>query len=91
MSDAPSLSAGLMAMKQWSGVAALAAIRSETLILWGESDRAYLWEQIERLWREIPVSHLAVVPACSHAVHLERPALFNQLVCEFLSAAHRVS
>ena len=47
---------------------------------------------IEMLWQTIPGSSLAVLPACAHALHLERPALFHALVHEFLrppTAAHR--
>ncbi|QDG77351.1 alpha/beta fold hydrolase [Labrenzia sp. PHM005] len=76
--------AGLEAMRDWSGRDALDAIRAETLILWGDKDRAYLWPQVETLWSSIPNSHLAVVPGCSHAVHMEEPGLFNQFVARFL-------
>ncbi len=83
MSAAESLQAGLMAMKGWSGADQLQHIQSETLVIWGEADRAYDWAQVERLWRDIPNSHLAVVPDCSHAVHLEKPELFNAIVSDF--------
>ncbi len=85
MSAASSLQAGLMAMKGWSGADQLEHIQSETLVIWGEADRAYDWSQVERLWRDIPNSHLAVLPNCSHAVHLEQPELFNTLVLDFLA------
>lgn len=85
MSTAQSMQAGLVAMKGWNGVDKLEHIQSETLIIWGESDRAYNWAQVELLWRDIPNSHLAVLPACSHAVHLEKTAQFNMLVGEFLA------
>ena len=29
---------------------------------------------------------LAVVPGCAHAVHLEKPDLFNLLLADFLNA-----
>lgn len=77
--------AGLEAMQAWTGEDYLPEITAETLILWGDRDRAYLWPQIEKLWRTIPNSHLAVVPGCAHAVHMERPEIFNRLVGEFLS------
>jgi hypothetical protein len=35
--------------------------------------------------RHIPRSGLAVLPQCGHAINLEEPALFNQLVADFLS------
>ena len=59
----------------------------ETLVIWGDRDRTYPWSQIEGLWRGISGSGLAVVPGCAHAVHLEKPALFNALLRDFLAAA----
>nr|WP_284438362.1 alpha/beta fold hydrolase [Thalassococcus arenae] len=77
--------AGLGAMRDWSGENHLAAIGVPTLVLWGDGDRTYPWAQIERLWRTIPGASLAVLPGCAHAVHMERPGLFNRLVSDFLS------
>jgi 2-hydroxy-6-oxonona-2,4-dienedioate hydrolase len=74
----------LSAMENWSGVLSLAKIESPTLVLWGDQDRAYQWQQTERLWRDIKTSNLAVIPGCSHAVHLEKPALFNTMLHDFL-------
>lgn len=76
---------GLKAMRDWSGEDNLVKIEAETLILWGEGDRTYPWAQVDRLWRMIPNSHLAVVPDCAHAVHMERPGVFNALVRDFLA------
>ena len=76
--------AGLTAMQHWSGEDALKAIRAPTLVLWGDLDRAYQWSQVERLWRTIEGASLAVVPGCSHVVHLEKPGYFNALVGDFL-------
>lgn len=76
--------AGLDAMEGWDGRQHLCDIRSPTLVVWGESDRSYGWPLIESLWRTIPDASLAVLPACSHALHLERPALFHAIVHEFL-------
>lgn len=77
--------AGLRAMQQWSGEAALANIPSRTLVVWGDLDRSYAWPQIEQLWREIPMCNLAVVPNCAHAVHSEQPDIFNSLINAFLT------
>jgi 2-hydroxy-6-oxonona-2,4-dienedioate hydrolase len=76
--------AGLDAMEGWDGRDRLATVRPPTLVVWGEGDRSYGWPLIEMLWRTIPGASLAVLPACSHALHLERPALFHQLLLEFL-------
>ncbi|WP_413721085.1 alpha/beta fold hydrolase [Silicimonas sp. MF1-12-2] len=84
-STLPAILAGLEAMRDWSGQDNLALISAETLIVWGDGDRTYPWSQIELLWRAIPNSHLAVLPLCAHAVHMERPDLFNRIVGEFLA------
>lgn len=77
--------AGLDAMEHWNGQDHLGAIRADTLILWGDRDRSYGWPQIEELWTCIPNSSLGVVPGAAHAVHSERPMLFNRLVEDFLA------
>lgn len=84
--SAQAAEAGLWAMERWDGRDRLATIRQPTLVLWGEHDRSYGWSQVEQLWRTIPGASLAVLPACAHALHLERPALFHALVREFLAA-----
>lgn len=77
--------AGLEAMRSWAGVDHLQSIEAETLILWGEKDRTYDWSQIETLWRTIRNSQLAILPGCAHAVHLEKPSLFNEILMDFLT------
>ncbi len=76
--------AGLDAMQHWSGEAALAHLRHETLVLWGDCDRTYAWEQTALLWQTIANTRLAVIPGCAHAVHLEKPNLFATLLRDFL-------
>ena len=82
-SGLPAILAGLDAMRAWSGDRKLVHIAAPTLVLWGDCDRTYPWSQIERLWRAIPDCNLAVVPKSAHAVHLERPRLFNRLIAGF--------
>lgn len=84
--SAQAANAGLHAMEAWDGRGRLRAIGQPTLVIWGEGDRSYGWPLIEMLWRMIPDASLAVLPHCSHALHLERPALFHALVREFLGA-----
>ena len=84
-SGLPAILAGLEATRDWSGLDSLARIHHPVMIIWGDGDRTYGWPQIEQMWRTIPDSHLAVLPACAHAVHLERPHLFNALVDDFLT------
>ncbi|MCV6598654.1 MAG: alpha/beta hydrolase [Mangrovicoccus sp.] len=77
--------AGLEAMRDWSGEAQLSALDHETLILWGDCDRTYPWAQINRLWSELPRARLGVIPGGAHGVHLEKEALFNAMLFDFLN------
>ncbi|MEM8555329.1 MAG: alpha/beta hydrolase [Pseudomonadota bacterium] len=76
--------AGLDAMEAWSGADKLPAISQDTLVIWSQGDRSYGWPQIEQLWTSIPNCSLAVVPGCAHAIHLEKPDLFNAVLVDFL-------
>ncbi len=75
---------GLIAMKNWSGIENLKNIKNETLIVWGDQDKAYNFNQVETLNNNIPNSDLKVIKGCSHNVHLEKPEEFNAVVEEFL-------
>ena len=75
---------GLVAMKNWDGVKNLKNIKNETLIVWGDQDKAYNFNQVETLNNNIPNSDLKVIKGCSHNVHLEKPDKFNTIVSEFL-------
>lgn len=79
--------AGLDAMQIWSGEDSLSAITAPTLVIWGDGDRTYPWSQTELLWQSIQNASLAVVPGCAHAVHLEKPELFNMILQDFLNAS----
>ena len=75
---------GLIAMKDWNGIKNLKNIKNETLIVWGDQDKAYNFNQVETLNDNIPNTDLKVVKGCSHNVHLEKPDEFNIIVEEFL-------
>ena len=75
---------GLVAMKNWSGIENLQNIKNETLIVWGDQDKAYNFNQVETLNRNIPNSDLKVIKGCSHNVHLEKSEEFNTVVEKFL-------
>ena len=75
---------GLIAMKNWNGVENLRNIKNETLIVWGNQDKAYNFNQIEALKNHIPNSDLKIIDGCSHNVHLEKPDEFNAIVEDFL-------
>lgn len=82
--SAQAAEAGLWAMERWDGRPNLPHITQPTLIVWGDQDRSYQWPQIETLWREIAGASLAVLPHCSHALHLEYPRVFHSLLLDFL-------
>lgn len=79
--------ASLQAWQDWDGRDHLQLVRCTTLVLWGSHDRSYGWSQPEALWRGIAGADLAVVPNCAHNVHLEKPAIFNALLTDFLGSA----
>ncbi len=74
----------LVAMRDWDGRDALEQFRMRCRILWGDQDRSYRWPQVSALWNGISNGELGVIPGASHAVHMEKPALFNALVQDFL-------
>lgn len=76
--------AGLDAMQGWCGEGNLSTIAAQTLVIWGDRDRTYPWSQTQMLWQGIHEAALAVVPGAAHAVHLEKPALFNAHIEDFL-------
>ena len=75
---------GLIAMKNWDGVKNLKCIKNETLIVWGDQDKAYNFNQVETLSDNIINSNLRIVKGSSHNVHLEKPDEFNKIVKKFL-------
>jgi pimeloyl-ACP methyl ester carboxylesterase len=75
---------GLVAMKNWNGEKNLKNIQNETLIIWGDKDRAYNYNQVKTLKDNIPNATLKIVEGCSHNVHLEKPLEFNNYVIKFL-------
>ena len=79
--------ASLTAWENWNRQRDLKDIEAATLILWGDRDRSYGWQQPAALWRGIRDSSLAVIPGCAHAVHLEKPDIFNAIVADFLEVS----
>ena len=75
---------GLVAMKNWNGVTNLKNIKIETLIVWGDQDKAYNVNQVKTLNDNILNSDLKVMKGCSHNAHLEKPEEFNTVIEEFL-------
>ncbi len=79
------ITAGLDAMQAWTGEDFLPQIRTKTIVISGDRDRTYAWDQTYLLWTSIPETTLAVVPGCAHAVHAEKARLLNLLILDFLS------
>ena len=75
---------GLVAMKNWKGIDNLKNINQDTLIIWGDLDKAYNYEQVKTLNENIPNSKLEIIKGCSHNAHLEKIDEFNNLVLNFL-------
>ena len=76
----------LDAMDHWDGRPAVSNLTMKSLVIWGDSDRSYRWPQTEALWRALPDAGLAVLPRAAHAAHLEKPAIFQSLLADFLGS-----
>ena len=75
----------LKAMKNWRGYENLKNINNKTLIIWGDKDISYNFEQVDTLNKNIPNSDLIIFKDCSHNVHLESPEKFNNVIKDFLT------
>jgi pimeloyl-ACP methyl ester carboxylesterase len=75
----------LYAMESWNGVENLKNIKNSTLIIWGDRDKAYNFNQVETLNKYIPNNEIFIFKGCSHNVHLEKPIEFNKCIDEFLN------
>ena len=74
----------LIAMKNWKGFENLKNIKQNTLIIWGDKDVSYNFDQVETLKKNITNSKLEIFKGCSHNVHLEEPQKFNEIIKKFL-------
>ena len=74
----------LIAMKNWSGIDNLKNIKNETLIVWGDRDISYNFDQVDTLNKNIRNSKLEIFKDCSHNVHLEETEKFNKLIKDFI-------
>lgn len=79
------MAAGFDAMEKWSGKENLNHIGCDTLIVWGDADRTYDWQQTETLWSGIANASLCVMPKCAHLAHLEMPEVFQETVRRFIA------
>ena len=74
----------LIAMKNWNGLENLKKIKNETLIIWGDHDQSYNFNQVDTLNKNIQNSNLEIFKDCSHNIHLEKPDEFNDCIKNFL-------
>jgi len=74
----------LIAMKNWRGYENLKNIKQDALIIWGDRDVSYNFDQVDTLKKNIPNSKLEIFKGCCHNVHLEEPQKFNEIVKNFL-------
>ena len=74
----------LIAMKNWNGYENLKNIKNQTLIIWGDKDESYNFNQVDILKKKIPNSKLEIFKGCGHNTHLEEPQKFNEIVKNFL-------
>ena len=74
----------LIAMKNWTGIDYLKNIKNQTLIVWGDRDTSYNFDQVDTLNKGIANSRLEIFKGCSHNVHLEEPDKFNDLIKSFI-------
>ena len=75
----------LIAMKSWRGFENLKNIKNETLIIWGDKDVSYNFEQVDTLNKNITNSSFVILEDCSHNAHLEKPEEFNKIVLNYLN------
>ena len=75
----------LLAMKNWRGKENLKNLKNDTLIIWGDKDTSYNFDQVDTLNKNIKNSRLEIFKDCAHNVHLEQPDQFNTLIKEFIS------
>jgi len=74
----------LIAMKSWNGLKNLKNIKNQTLIIWGDQDKSYNFNQADYLNKNIINSELKIFKGCSHNLHLEKPNEFNDSVKNFI-------
>ncbi|WP_035854336.1 alpha/beta fold hydrolase [Cryptosporangium arvum] len=65
----------------------LATITAPTLLMQGDDDMVRI-EHSATLLTTLPEAQLAVVPGTSHGLPMEKPALVNQLILDFLGGEH---
>jgi pimeloyl-ACP methyl ester carboxylesterase len=73
------------APRAWTEV--LVPLANDDLVLVMAGDDIVQHAHTIALYEALPPGQLAIVPAASHAVFLEKPGLVNRLILEFLDEA----
>jgi pimeloyl-ACP methyl ester carboxylesterase len=63
-------------------------ITAPTLLIWGAADRVVPAHVADRYQQALPFARKVILPDTGHAPMLERPALFNRLLSEFLDSGY---
>ena len=74
----------LVAFQNWNGENNLKKIKSETLLVWGDKDKSYNFDQILIFKKNIKRSKLIVFRNHAHNIHLENSNQFNLTIKNFL-------
>jgi pimeloyl-ACP methyl ester carboxylesterase len=62
----------------------LTAIATPTLLMFADGESEVVPEHVHRMRQSMPNAQLAIVPAASHGLPVDRPELSNLLVTKFL-------
>ena len=71
--------------KDWLYLDALPAIRVPTLVIWGDRDPYYPFDQAIGAKELLPNSRWEIIPGTGHAPHKQKPDTFIKLLLSFLS------
>ncbi|MDA1256861.1 MAG: alpha/beta fold hydrolase [Chloroflexi bacterium] len=86
------IKAGLKRFTSWLGQRRrfsnnqLGSVASQTLVLWGDSDRVFPVGHGERAAALIPDADLQVLPDAGHVCFWDQPEMANRLLIEFLNS-----
>jgi len=69
----------------------LCQIKANTLLIWGEKDKAVPLEDAHLMKETIPQSVLEIIPGASHTPNLEFPEKLAEIVRNFLANYERIS
>jgi 3-oxoadipate enol-lactonase len=77
--------AAAAALTRFDVRASLARVRCPTMVVAGTDDRTVAIDAKDTLAREIPGARWVVVPGSGHVTNADQPAVFNEMLKEFLA------